>query len=60
MDYKKLIEKYWNGGTSIAEEQSLKAYFNREEISGDLMEYAKPHFSNARIWGGLLLGSIMR
>jgi len=40
MDYKKLIEKYWNGETSIAEEQSLKAYFNSEEVSKELLQYA--------------------
>jgi len=43
MDYKKLIEKYWNGKTSIAEEQSLKAYFNSEEVSEELLPY-KPIF----------------
>lgn len=40
MDYKKLIDKYWNGETSIAEEQSLKAYFNSDKVSEELLEYA--------------------
>lgn len=40
MDYKKLLEKYWNGETSIAEEQSLKAYFNSEQVSEELLEFA--------------------
>lgn len=40
MDYKKLLEKYWKGDTTIAEEQSLKAYFNSGKVSKELLEYA--------------------
>ena len=40
MNYKQLIEKYWAGDTSIAEEKALKTYFNGAIISEDLKEYA--------------------
>jgi len=40
MDYKTLIEKYWKGETSIAEEQSLKTYFNSSKVSEELSQYA--------------------
>lgn len=40
MDYKKLIEKYWNGETTITEEQSLKSYFNSDQVSKELLEFA--------------------
>ena len=39
MDYKKLVEKYWNGATTIAEEQALKAYFNSGRVDKELAEY---------------------
>lgn len=36
---KALLEKYWEGTTTIAEEQSLKAYFNQANIAADLKPY---------------------
>jgi len=39
MDYKKLVEKYWKGETSIVEEQALKAYFSSGQVDKELAEY---------------------
>lgn len=39
MDYKIILEKYWNGETSIAEEKALRHYFSKEEIDPDLLPY---------------------
>ncbi len=42
MDYstiKKLLDKYWEGETSIAEESQLRDYFNQEEVEASLKEY---------------------
>ncbi|MEM8527305.1 MAG: hypothetical protein AAGG68_21875 [Bacteroidota bacterium] len=36
---KELLEKYFEGETSIAEEQQLKAYFNGEQIAEELLPY---------------------
>lgn len=46
----KLIEKYLEAGTSVAEEQELQAYFNQEHVAPHLMEYAVMfrYFSNAK------------
>lgn len=46
MDYstiKKLLDKYWEGETSIAEESQLRDYFNQDEVAASLKEY-KPLF----------------
>lgn len=46
MDYqniKKLLEKYWEGKTSLEEEVLLKKYFTQTEISPKLKQY-KPLF----------------
>jgi len=46
MDYstiKKLLEKYWEGETSILEESQLRDYFNQDEVEASLKEY-KPLF----------------
>jgi len=40
MDYKILIEKYWEGATSVEEEQALKAYFNSDKVSEEHLQYA--------------------
>lgn len=39
MDYKKLVEKYWAGETSLGEEKLLKQYFNGEQIAEDLKPF---------------------
>ncbi|MFK7981953.1 MAG: hypothetical protein AB8G86_18380 [Saprospiraceae bacterium] len=39
MNYKALLEKYWAGETSIAEEKALKAYFNSSEVTTELLRY---------------------
>ena len=42
MDYntiKKLLEKYWDGNSSMAEEQRLRDYFNEEEVLAELEAY---------------------
>ncbi len=36
---KKLLEKYFDGNTSIAEEQILKSYFNEHEVASELLPY---------------------
>lgn len=36
---KKLLEKYWEGESSIAEEQELKNYFNGDNIADELKEF---------------------
>ena len=43
MDYKnihQLLDKYWEGETSLDEEKTLKAYFNQEEVATDLQQFA--------------------
>lgn len=40
MDYKVLLEKYWAGETTLAEEKALKTYFNSGEIADELLPYA--------------------
>ncbi len=39
MNYKALIEKYWAGKTSLAEEKALKAYFNGDNVAEELIPY---------------------
>ena len=42
MDYKnisQLLEKYWEGETSLQEENTLKQYFNQENVAQELQEY---------------------
>lgn len=39
MNYKALVEKYWAGETSIAEEKALKAYFNSDQVATELLPY---------------------
>lgn len=42
MDYnniKRLLDKYWAGETSLAEEQLLKDYFNGNHVAPDLEQY---------------------
>ena len=42
MDYKtiqQLLDKYWEGETSLDEEKALKAYFNGEEVAADLQQF---------------------
>ena len=42
MDYKyieQLIERYWNGETSLEEEQILRAFFHQKEIPASLFRY---------------------
>ncbi len=40
MDYKALLEKYWEGQTSLEEEKSLKAYFKSGKVDDALKPYA--------------------
>ena len=43
MDYKtihQLLDKYWEGETSLNEEKVLKTYFNEEEVAADLQQFA--------------------
>lgn len=42
MDYKninQLLEKYWEGETSIQEEETLKQYFNNGNVAKELLPY---------------------
>jgi len=42
MDYKtihQLLDKYWEGETSLDEEKTLKAYFNGGEVATDLQQF---------------------
>lgn len=34
-----LLEKYWNGETSLAEEATLRSYFSSEDVAEDLVIY---------------------
>ncbi len=36
---KSLLDKYWEGETSLQEEQQLRAYFNGEAVAEDLKQY---------------------
>ncbi|AWM12830.1 hypothetical protein DI487_02385 [Flavobacterium sediminis] len=45
---KQLLEKYFEGQTSIAEEKQLKAYFSSEDVAPDLVSY-QPMFANFRM-----------
>jgi len=40
MNYKALLDKYWAGETSIAEEKALKVYFSGNEVAEELLPYA--------------------
>jgi len=50
MDYKILLEKYWAGETTLAEEKALKAYFNGDDVVEELLPYATTfqYFSKAQ------------
>ena len=39
MDYKKLIENYFKGITTVEEEKALKKYFNSSEVNKELLPY---------------------
>ena len=39
MDYKIMLEKYWKGETSIAEEKALRHYFSTDKVDPELMPY---------------------
>lgn len=46
MDYKyihQLLNKFWEGNTSLEEEHILKSFFSQSDIPNDLIEY-KPFF----------------
>ncbi len=43
MDYNSLLEKYWEGETSLEEEKMLRVYFNSTDVAPDLILY-KPFF----------------
>jgi len=45
-----LINKYWEGKTTLQEEQNLRKCFGREDIPDDLKQYAEPlrHADNMR------------
>ncbi len=43
MDYNSLLEKYWEGETSLEEEKMLRTYFNANDVAPDLLRY-KPFF----------------
>lgn len=47
MDYKyieQLLDRYWNGETSLEEERILRAFFSQEDIPAGLRQY-KPLFA---------------
>lgn len=49
MDYKyiqQLLERYWEGETSIEEEQILRSFFSQKEVPADLKRY-QPLFAFA-------------
>jgi len=42
MEYKtilQLLDKYWEGNTTLAEETKLRQYFNQQEVADDLKAY---------------------
>jgi len=42
MDYKyieQLLERYWEGETTLQEEAILRTFFNQEDVPADLMKY---------------------
>lgn len=39
MNYKALVEKYWAGETTIAEEKALKTYFSSHQVDKELLPY---------------------
>ncbi len=39
MNYKALVEKYWAGETTIAEEKALKTYFSSNQVDAELLPY---------------------
>lgn len=55
MDYVKikvLLDKYWEGETSIAEETSLREYFNQPDVADDLKDI-QPMFQYFKAEKGL-------
>jgi len=44
---KQILEAYFEGGTTLAEEKLLENYFNNEKISGDLLQY-QPLFAGLK------------
>ena len=36
----KLLEKYFEASTSVAEEEAIKAYFSQEQVAAHLEQYA--------------------
>jgi hypothetical protein len=45
----KLLERYWEGETSLPEEQELQAYFSRDQLP----EHLAPHRHSFQFFGGL-------
>lgn len=42
MDYKyinQLLERYWNGETSLEEEKILRTFFSQDDVPADLLKY---------------------
>ncbi|MBN2635122.1 MAG: hypothetical protein JXR61_02545 [Prolixibacteraceae bacterium] len=40
-EIKQLLQRYFNGESSVADEQKLEAYFNSGEVADELKEYTK-------------------
>ncbi len=58
MDYKyieQLLERYWQGGTSLEEEEILRVFFSQAHIPDSLMPY-KELFASERMWREVRLG----
>ena len=53
MEYKtilQLLDKYWEGNTSLSEEDMLRKYFSEQEVADDLKAYQPlfQHFAQAK------------
>ncbi|MDR0893662.1 MAG: hypothetical protein LBN24_13820 [Mediterranea sp.] len=58
MDYKRieqLLERYWQGDTSVEEEACLRRFFTEEEVPGHLLRY-KEWFAYQQVQQELCLG----